>query len=139
MWKRSCYPIPRVSHVHIKVYKSLSSSPSRRLQSLSASNESHSTPSPGRDSPPLGASTSRSAVSLSPTKDETTLALSPTAKDSASTVLQESNHTSELQYSSLLSEKPKLLIPTPEFFPRGDGTRSKRECNTKTKLVAKLM
>eukprot|EP00731_Ephydatia_muelleri_P004908 Em0002g1084a len=75
-------------------------------------------------------------VSLSPTKDETTF---PTAKDSASAVLQESNHTSELQYSSLLSEKPKLLIPTPEFFPRGDGTRSRQECNTKTKLVAKLM
>eukprot|EP00731_Ephydatia_muelleri_P019971 Em0012g796a len=131
--------IPRVSHVHIKVYKSLSCSPSRRLQSSSASNESHSTPSPGRDSPPLGASTSRSAVSLSPTKDETTVALSPTAKDSASAVLQESNHTSEHQYSSLLSEKPKLLIPTPEFFPRVDGTRSKRGCNTKTKLVAKLM
>ncbi|KAL5493490.1 hypothetical protein EMCRGX_G014680 [Ephydatia muelleri] len=35
------------------------------------------------------ASTSRSAVSLSPTKDETTLALSPTGKDSASAVLQE--------------------------------------------------
>ena len=64
-------------------------------------------------------------MSLSPKKDETTLALSPTAKDSASAVLQESNHTSELQYSSLLSEKPKLLIATPEFFPRGDGTRSK--------------
>ena len=127
--------IPRVSHVHIKVYKSLSCSPSRRLQSPSASNESHSSPSP-----PVGpASTSRSAVSLSPTMDETTLALSPTAKDSASAVLQESNHTSELETSSLLSEKPKLLIPTPEFFPRGDGTRSKRECNTKTKLVAKLM
>ena len=78
-------------------------------------------------------------MSLSPTKDETAFALSPTAKDSASAVLQESNHTSELQYSSLLSEKPKLLIPTPEFFPRGDGTRSKQECNTKTKLVAKLM
>ena len=59
--------IPRVSH--IKVYKSLSCSPSRRLQSPSASNESHSTPSPGRDSPPLGASPSLSAVSLSPTKD----------------------------------------------------------------------
>ena len=128
--------IPRVSHVHIKVYKSLSCSPSRRLQSPSASNESHSTPSPGRDSPLLGASLSRSALSLSPTKDETTF---PTAKNSASAVLQESNHTSELQYSSLLSEKPKLLIPTPEFFPRGDGTRSKQECNTKTKLVAKLM
>ena len=71
--------------------------------------------------------------------DETTVALSPTAKDSASAVLQESNHTSELETSSLLSEKPKLLIPTPEFFPRGDGTRSKRECNTKTKRVAKLM
>ncbi|KAL5502554.1 hypothetical protein EMCRGX_G009350 [Ephydatia muelleri] len=126
--------IPRVSHVHIKVYKSLSCSPSRRLQSPSASNESHSSPSP-----PVGpASTSRSAVSLSPTMD-TTLALSPAAKDSASAVLQESNHTSELETSSLLSEKPKLLIPTPEFFPRGDGTRSKRECNTKTKRVAKLM
>eukprot|EP00731_Ephydatia_muelleri_P024390 Em0016g661a len=73
---------------------------------------------------------------LSPTMDETTVALSPTAKDSASAVLQESNHTSELETSSLLSEKPKLLIPTP---PRGDGTRSKRECNTKTKRVAKLM
>ena len=48
--------------------------------------------------------------------DETTVALSPTAKDSASAVLQESNHTSELETSSLLSEKPKLLIPTPEFF-----------------------
>ena len=199
--------IPRVSHVHIKVYKSLSCSPSRRLQSPSASNESHSspsppvgpastsrsavslsptmdettlalsptakdsasavlqesnqtseletssllqspsasneshsTPSPGRNSPSLGpTSTSRSAVSLSPTMDETTVALSPTAKDSASAVLQESNHTSELETSSLLSEKPKLLIPTPEFFPRGDGTRSKRECNTKTKRVAKLM
>ena len=59
--------IPRVSH--IKVYKSLSCSPSRRLQSPLASNESHSTPSPGRDSPPLGASPSLSAVSLSPTKD----------------------------------------------------------------------
>ena len=127
--------IPRVSHVHIKVYKSLSCSPSRRLQSPSASNESHSSPSP-----PVGpASTSRSAVSLSPTMDETTLALSPTAKDSASAVLQKSNHTSELETSSLLSEKPKLLIPTPEFFPRGDGTRSKRECNTKTRRVAKLM
>ena len=91
------------------------------------------------DLPPLGASPSRSAVSLSPTKDETAMALSPTAKDSASAVLQESNHTSELQYSSLLSEKPKPLIPTADFFPRGDGTRSKRECNTKTKLVAKLM
>ncbi|KAL5484254.1 hypothetical protein EMCRGX_G020716 [Ephydatia muelleri] len=57
--------IPRVSHVHIKVYKSLSCSPSRRLQSPSASNESHSSPSP-----PVGpASTSRSAVSLSPTMD----------------------------------------------------------------------
>ena len=90
--------IPRVSHVHIKVYKSLSCSPSRRLQSPSASNESHSSPSP-----PVGpASTSRSAVSLSPTMDETTLALSPTAKDSASAVLQESNHTSELETSSLL-------------------------------------
>ena len=55
-------------------------------------------------------------MSLSPTKDETALALSPTAKDSASVVLQESNHTSELQYSSLLSEKPKLLIPTADFF-----------------------
>ena len=199
--------IPRVSHVHIKVYKSLSCSPSRRLQSPSASNESHSspsppvgpastsrsavslsptmdettlalsptakdsasavlqesnhtseletssllqspsasneshsTPSPGRNSLSLGpTSTSRSAVSLSPTMDETTVALSPTAKDSASAVLQESNHTSELETSSLLSEKPKLLIPTPEFFPRGDGTRSKRECNTKTKRVAKLM
>ena len=199
--------IPRVSHVHIKVYKSLSCSPSRRLQSPSASNESHSspsppvgpastsrsavslsptmdettlalsptakdsasavlqesnhtseletssllqspsasneshsTPSPGRNSPSLGpTSTSRSAVSLSPTMDETTVALSPTAKDSASAVLQESNHTSELETSSLLSEKPKHLIPTPEFFPRGDGTRSKRECNTKTKRVAKLM
>ena len=199
--------IPRVSHVHIKVYKSLSCSPSRRLQSPSASNESHSspsppagpastsrsavslsptmdettlalsrtakdsasavlqesnhtseletssllqspsasneshsTPSPGRNSPSLGpTSTSRSAVSLSPTMDETTVALSPTAKDSASAVLQESNHTSELETSSLLSEKPKLLIPTPEFFPRGDRTRSKRECNTKTKRVAKLM
>ena len=110
------------------------------LQSPSASNESHSTPSPGRNSPSLGpTSTSRSAVSLSPTMDETTVALSPTAKDSASAVLQESNHTSELETSSLLSEKPKLLIPTPEFFPRGDGTRSKRECNTKTKRVAKLM
>ena len=76
---------------------------------------------------------------VSVTYKETTFALSPTAKDSASAVLQESNHTSELQYSSLLSEKPKLLIPTPEFFPKGDGTRSKRECNTKTKLVAKLM
>eukprot|EP00731_Ephydatia_muelleri_P011336 Em0006g230a len=197
----------RVSHVHIKVYKSLSCSPSRRLQSPSASNESHSspsppvgpastsrsavslsptmdettlalsptakdsasavlqesnhtseletssllqspsasneshsTPSPGRNSPSLGpTSTSQSAVSLSPTMDETTLALSPTAKDSASAVLQESNHTSELETSSLLSEKPKLLIPTPEFFPRGDGTRSNRECNTKTKRVAKLM
>ncbi|KAL5491524.1 hypothetical protein EMCRGX_G016826 [Ephydatia muelleri] len=199
--------IPRVSHVHIKVYKSLSCSPSRRLQSPSASNESHSspsppvgpastsrsavslsptmdettlalsptakdsasavlqesnhtseletssllqspsasneshsTPSPGRNSPSLGpTSTSRSAVSLSPTMDETTVVLSPTAKDSASAVLQESNHTSELETSSLLSEKPKLLIPTPECFPRGDGTRSKRECNTKTKRVAKLM
>eukprot|EP00731_Ephydatia_muelleri_P006550 Em0003g798a len=110
------------------------------LQSPSASNESHSTPSPGRNLPSLGpTSTSRSAVSLSPTMDETTVALSPTAKDSASAVLQESNHTSELETSSLLSEKPKLLIPTPEFFPRGDGTRSKRECNTKTKRVAKLM
>eukprot|EP00731_Ephydatia_muelleri_P003172 Em0001g3172a len=110
------------------------------LQSPSASNESHSTPSPGRNSPSLGpTSTSRSAVSLSPTMDETTVALSPTAKDSASAVLQESNHTSELETSSLLSEKPKLLIPTPEFFPRGDGTRSKRECNTKTKRIAKLM
>eukprot|EP00731_Ephydatia_muelleri_P005995 Em0003g243a len=90
--------IPRVSHVHIKVYKSLSCSPSTRLQSPSASNESHSSPSP-----PVGpASTSRSAVSLSPTMDETTLALSPTAKDSASAVLQESNHTSELETSSLL-------------------------------------
>ncbi|KAL5517688.1 hypothetical protein EMCRGX_G003286 [Ephydatia muelleri] len=176
--------IPRVSHVHYKVYKSLSCSPSRRLQSPSASNESHSspsppvgpastsrsavslsptmdettlalsptakdsasavlqesnhtseletssllqspsasneshsTPSPGRNSPSLGpTSTSRSAVSLSPTMDETTVALSPTAKDSASAVLQESNHTSELETSSLLSEKPKLLIPTPEFF-----------------------
>ena len=37
--------IPRVSHVHIKVYKSLSCSPSRKLQSPSASNESPSTPS----------------------------------------------------------------------------------------------
>ena len=43
--KRPCYPIPRVSHVHIKVYKSLPCSPSRRIQSPSASNESHSTPS----------------------------------------------------------------------------------------------
>ena len=60
-------------------------------------------------------------MSLSPTKDETTLVLSPTAKDSVPAVLQESNHTSELQYSSLLSEKPKLLIPTPEFFPREMG------------------
>ena len=103
--------IPRVSHVHIKVYKSLSCSPSRKLQSPSASNESPSTPSnithpvlstdsstqpvssiilqsssassdtlfcpsPGRDSPTFGASPSRSAVSLSPTKDETTLTLS---------------------------------------------------------------
>ena len=75
-------------------------------------------------------------MSLAPTKDESTFALSPTA---ASALLQESNHTSELQYSSLLSEKPMLLIPTPEFFPKGDGTRSKRECNTITKLVAKLM
>ena len=57
--------IPRVSHVHIKVYKSLSCSPSRRLQSPSASNESHSTPSPGRNSPALGASPPQSAVSLS--------------------------------------------------------------------------
>ena len=63
--------IPRVSHVHIKVYKSLSCSPSRRLQSPSASNESYSTPSPGRNSPALGSSLSRSAMSLSPTKDET--------------------------------------------------------------------
>ena len=61
------------------------------------------------DLPTLGASPSRSAVSLSPTKDGTALALSPSAKDSASAVLQESNHTSELQYSSLLSEKPKVL------------------------------
>ncbi|KAL5479604.1 hypothetical protein EMCRGX_G023150 [Ephydatia muelleri] len=147
-------------------------SPSRRLQSPSASNESHSSPSPpvgpastSRSAVSLSptmdettlalsptakdsasavlqerpTSTSRSAVSLSPTMDETTVALSPTAKDSASAVLQESNHTSELETSSLLSEKPKLLIPTPEFFPRGDGTRSKRECNTKTKRVAKLM
>ena len=139
MWKRSCHHNSKDSHVHIKVYKSLSCSPSRRLQSPSASNESYSTPSLGRDSSPLGASPSQSAVTLSPTKDETAFALSPTAKDSASAVLQESNHTSELQYSSLLSEKPKLLIPTPEFFPKGDGARSKRECNTKTKLVAKLM
>ena len=205
--------IPRVSHVHIKVYKSLFCSPSRRLQPPSASNESHSNSpalgaspsrsavslsptkdettlgaspsrsavslsptkdettlgaspsrsavslSPTKDETTLGASPSRSAVSLSPTKDETTLgaspsrsavtlspakdettfALSPTAKDLASAVLQESNHTSKLQYPSLLSEKPKLLTPTPEFFPKGDGTRSKLECNTKTKLVAKLM
>ena len=50
--------IPRVSHVCIKEYISSSCSPSRRLQSPSASNESHSTASPGRDSPPLGASPS---------------------------------------------------------------------------------
>ena len=165
--------IPRVSHVHIKVYKSLFCSPSRRLQPPSASNESHSnspalgaspsrsavslsptkdettlgaSPSrsavslyPTKDETTLGASPSRSAVTLSPAKDETTFALSPTAKDLASAVLQESNHTSKLQYPSLLSEKPKLLTPTPEFFPKGDGTRSKLECNTKTKLVAKLM
>ena len=205
--------IPRVSHVHIKVYKSLFCSPSRRLQPPSASNESHSNSpalgaspsrsavslsptkdettlgaspsrsavslyptkdettlgaspsrsavslyptkdettlgaspsrsavslSPTKDETTLGASPSRSAVTLSPAKDETTFALSPTAKDLASAVLQESNHTSKLQYPSLLSEKPKLLTPTPEFFPKGDGTRSKLECNTKTKLVAKLM
>ena len=64
-------------------------------------------------------------MSLSPTKDETTFALSPTEKDSASAVLQESNHTSDLQYSSLLSDKPKLPIPTPEFFPRERGIKSK--------------
>ena len=57
---------------------------------------------------------------LCPTKDEATFALSPTAEDSASAVLQESNHTSELLYSSLLSDKPKLLIPTPEFFFLGE-------------------
>ena len=185
--------IPRVSHVHIKVYKSLFCSPSRRLQPPSASTESHSNSpalgaspsrsavslsptkdettlgaspsrsavslyptkdettlgaspsrsavslSPTKDETTLGASPSRSAVTLSPAKDETTFALSPTAKDLASAVLQESNHTSKLQYPSLLSEKPKLLTPTPEFFPKGDGTRSKLECNTKTKLVAKLM
>ena len=91
-------------------------------------------PSPGRDSPALGASPSRSAVSLSPTKDETTFALSPTAKDSASAVLQESNHTSELQYSSLLSDKPKL--PTySRIFTKGRGTKSKRGCNAKTKRL----
>ena len=78
-------------------------------------------------------------MSLSPTKDETTFALSRTAKDSASAVLQENKHTSKLQYSSLLSDKPKLPIPTPEFFPRREGTKSERGCNTKTKLVAKLM
>ena len=78
----------------------------------------------GRNSPSLGpTSISRSAVSLSPTMDETTVALSPTAKDSASAVLQESNHTSELETSSLLSEKPKLLIPTPEFYLRSSGSR----------------
>ena len=101
-------------------------------------------PSPGRYSPALGApspaqpSPSRSAMSLSPTK-ETTLAFSPTAEDSTSAVPQESNQEFELQYSSLLSEKPTLLMPSPVFFPREQGTKSKLECNTKTKLFAKLM
>ena len=76
---------------------------------------SHSSPSP-----PVGpASTSRSAVSLSPTMDETTLALSPTAKDSASAVLQESNHTSELETSSLLqsptASNESHLTPSPAW------------------------
>ena len=75
-------------------------------------------------------------MSLSPTKDDTTFALSPTAKVYASAVLQESNHTSELQYSSLHSDKPKLPIPAPEFFPMGKRTKSKHGCNTKTKLAA---
>ena len=78
-------------------------------------------------------------MSLSPTKDKTTLALSPTAKDSTSAVLQGSNQKFELQYLSLRSKKTKLLVPSPESFHRGQGTKSKQVCNTKTKLVAKLM
>ena len=65
-------------------------------------------------------------MSLSPTKGKTTLALSPsTVKNSTSAVLQESNQKFELQYSLLLSDMPNILIPSPEIFPRGQGTKSK--------------
>ena len=98
MWKRSCHYNTRVSHVHIKVCKSLSCSPSRKRHSSSASDELTSTPSnithpvlskdssaqpvssiilhfstseslicpsPGRDSPTLGAPSACPSPSIS--------------------------------------------------------------------------
>ena len=62
-------------------------------------------------------------MSLSPTKDETTLALScSTSNNSTFAVLQESNQKCELrdQYVSLLTEKPKILI---FCFTRDQGTK----------------